>query len=276
MKSVAQYYDKNSRWFGLWERASGPVPVHRRVWAPGVRSGRAALDYVHSAVAAVVGEREAASVIDLGCGSGALLSFLHNYTDIPHLVGVTASRVQASQVRRWMSARDPAAARWEVRVGDFLEPGRIRTDHRPRIFTAIESMVHAPSANTFLRAVANAAEPGDELFVCDDFLAESMRRSGLVDRFRQGWRVPAVTTVANLLVAAEANGWQFVAEEDWTRWVHRPSRDVARLFGLASVALHGLSRFPFVGNLSGGAALRAGYGLGFFSYRALRLRKIDA
>jgi len=137
-------------------------------------------------------------------------------------------------------------------------------------------MVHAPSARAFLQAVADAAEPGDELFVCDDFLAAGVRSCRVVDRFRAGWRAPAVTTVADLLIAAEATGWQLVDAQDWTPWVHQPSRAVAQLFDLASGALHGLSRFPFVGNLSGGAALRAGYGMGIFSYRVLRLRKAAA
>ena len=57
---------------------------------------------------------------------------------------------------------------------------------------------------------------------------------------------------------------------------YRPGPAATHLFSLASGVMHGLSRRPFMGTLSGGAALRAGYGKGLFRYRVLRLRKAAA
>lgn len=294
MERAARYYDENTRWFRLWERRSGPVAVHRRVRAPGVRTQQDALDYVHGAVARVAGAMGAAAVVDLGCGTGALLCHLRNTGIRARLMGVTASTVQALEACHWSGAdpraiyrgrsesSDPSVAQVVVRCGDYLDPDVIRTVPEPRLYVAIESMVHASSAPDFLAAVASVTRAGDELLICDDFLQEEARerrgrrasRAGLVRRFRDGWRATALTSITALAREAAAAGWEVVRTEDWTEWTSTPGRYATGLFRLASWTTAPLSYRPFFGNLSGGAALRAGYGAGVFRYLVARLRRV--
>ena len=294
MERAARYYDENTRWFHLWERRNGPVAVHRRVHGPGVRTQQAALDYVHRMVARVARAMGAAAVVDLGCGTGALLCYLRNARIRGRLMGVTASTAQALEACRWCGADQRAIrrrhregsgspmAQMVVRCGDYLDPDVIRTAPGPRLYVAIESMVHASSARDFLSAVASVTRSGDELLICDDFLQEEARErqgrgarpTGLIRLFRNGWRASALTSITALAHEAALAGWEVVRTEEWTEWTSIPGRYATKLFRLVSWMTAPVAYRPFFGNLSGGAALRAGYGEGVFRYLVTRLRRV--
>lgn len=264
---IARYYDRNTGWFRLWERSRTPFPVHRAVRGDGVTTRAEALDFVHRRVLEHATEIGARSVIDLGCGTGALLDYLARRRDFSQLIGVTASSVQARGASRWFAAASGLRVRPEVRPGTFLDPSLFDGGAGPRLFVAIESMVHA-AAGALLRSVRVAAEPGDHLFVCDDFLAPGHDDAGLVERFRAGWRAPGLVTSGELDELAARVGFVQVSAADWSAGVPRPGR-IGRVFHrTVSAVLAPLVRAPFFGNLSGGAALRAGYGSGLFRYEA--------
>jgi hypothetical protein len=264
--TVAAYYDANALPFALWERATGPLPVHRAIRAPGVRSRRGALAYVHRRVATEAGTLGAASVLDLGCGHGALLHDLR--ARLPHLslAGVTLSRRQARIAASWLGSR-PGSPEARVLVASYLDPAACPPQPAPRLLVAIESFVHSPGCDAFAKATAACASAGDRLVVCDDFLAGSGPGGGarrIVEAFREGWRAPGACTVDAFVTAAGREGWDLARHEDWTAFV--PAGPPAALCSMALRLPRRLRALPLAGNLVGGAALVAGYRLGLFRY----------
>src|SRR5262245_12371407 len=95
VQRVRRYYDNNTAAF---ERLGhGGTSVHRAVWGPGVRTRDEALHHEHELIRATVPADVARpTIVDLGCGLGASLSYLAQRLDM-HGEGVTISPRQAER-----------------------------------------------------------------------------------------------------------------------------------------------------------------------------------
>jgi hypothetical protein len=275
-RAVRDYYRHSTALFGLFARqGGGPLPIHRGIWAPGVRTAVQSLRVTNARVAAVAAAH--ASCLDLGCGVGATLAALGGtYTDAgPRLAGITLSPVQARAARRHLAA---LGLRATVVLGSYLDPGAYPALPRPRLLVAVESMVHATDARRFLDTTAGYASPGDTLLVVDDFVAPgtppggSSRARRLAAAVRAGWRAPSLGPADDFIRAANVSGWRLEHDEDWSARV-RTGSGLRR--ALAAVALP-LSTLPLpsvLGGLVGGSALLLGYRSGVFRYRFLLFRR---
>lgn len=278
---VARYYDRNTGRFLLVGGGRGVHSMHRELWGPGVTSAREASDYVHRLLADEIarrmeGDDGARVIFDFGCGVGGTLFHLAERIPLANLTGVTVSTRQVDVARTIATARG-VADRCAFVLGDFQE---VDLGARADVIVAVESFAHAERASAFLANAARHLRPGGVLLVVDDFLATEpdaldARQRASVERFRVGWRVPAVCTPARLAEEAFAQGLDLASRVDLSSLVRPGSRVRDRLVAAVSPLADrlGLARIPFYGNVIGGNALQVGLREGFLRYELLALTK---
>src|SRR5690606_8338414 len=113
-RSVAAYYDDNTRRFLAFGQGGSEGAIHRAVWGPGVSSRSQAFAFVnqrlleHLDVHLPRERYPRLRVLDMGCGVGATLGFLSSRRAIDGL-GVTLSSVQVEMARRRFAASQQTA-----------------------------------------------------------------------------------------------------------------------------------------------------------------------
>ncbi len=217
---IRRYYNQNTRLFLSLSGSARTQSIHRAVWAPGVRSLDAALDYTHGLVLAQAEHLlashhlESLKLVDLGCGVGGSLAYLLARLKQPALgVGLTISPLQAHIARRRL---EPPACILEA---DFHSvPLAAGFD----LAYAIESFVHASQPERFLSEAARLLRPGGRLVIGDDFLAEQAAlgmdaaQAGWLKTYQDGWFAPNVTTAQTVKKMAIASGLTPIWEVDLT------------------------------------------------------------
>jgi cyclopropane fatty-acyl-phospholipid synthase-like methyltransferase len=254
--------------------------MHRELWGAGVTTSRDAADHINSLLAAQLADLDGAPealVVDFGCGVGGTLFRLAERFPAARFHGITVSRRQIDIAERLGKKLD-RAAQCSFTHGDFHT-----TDLRVRAkaIVAVESFAHSTSPSAFLANVARHLEDGGRLLLADDFLA---RDEGSLDpaqrvrleRFRSGWRVPAVRTFDRLVAEAAEHGLDLQENVDLTPLTRPGTRLRDRVIGSTNPMLvrFDFVRIPFFGNLVGGHALQAGLREGWLQYRLLIFRKI--
>lgn len=274
---VAAYYDASTRRFLRLGGSGAALAIHRPLWAPGISDPEQAAAHVnilvrHAAEGAL--GRTPERVRDLGCGVGGTLLHLAGQWPRAELTGLTLSAEQAELAASHAQARG-YGERILVLRSDFSLP---TTLPRADLVVAIESHVHAGSADAFLRSAQSHLAPGGVLIIIDDMLtvpASALDRRGvrLVSAFRRGWRLGHVTPAQGLVDTAQGLGYRLVDQSDLSpllrlnRW-----RDHAlRLVGPVADAT-GLIRFALFANMVGGNALTQAHRAGIMSYRLIVLR----
>jgi cyclopropane fatty-acyl-phospholipid synthase-like methyltransferase len=279
---VARYYDRNTARFLLVGRG-GVHAMHRELWGPGVRTAREAADHVNALVAAELAhlqKKPSALVLDFGCGVGGTLFRLAEWLPRARFHGITVSRRQHDVAVR-LGEELGWAARCSFAHGDFHTASLGEVGEAADAVLAIESFAHSTSPAAFLENAARHLVRGGLLVVADDFLARAessltpvQRRT--VERFRRGWRVPAVDTAETLVEQAADHGLEALKNQDLTPLTRPGSRLRDRAIAAAQPALArlDLARLPFFGNLIGGHALQSGLRDGFLEYRLLVFRRV--
>jgi SAM-dependent methyltransferase len=282
---VARYYDSNTRRFMLAGPGGGVHAMHRELWGPGVTSSREAADYVnrlladqiHDLFSAQTGPPGSPAILDFGCGVGGTLFHLAGRFPDARLTGVTVSQRQAgiaASLVRELGLSD----RCEVRLADFHT---LDSEPRADVLVAVESFAHSDGADAFLQSAARHVRPGGHVLIADDFLLleedrMDVTQQQVVQRFRAGWRVPAVCTAEHLLDAARRAGFAAVNTVDLSGLTRPGSRVRDRLVAAVSPLLTALrlERVPLLGNLVGGHALQVGLTRGFLRYELVVLRRV--
>lgn len=274
-RGVARYYDRNTRRFLALGQSGPALAIHRPLWPEGVTSPAAAAAHVNEVVAAMAERalgRPPVTIRDLGCGVGGSLLHLACRWPGARALGLTLSMAQVALGQGEVTRRG-LSGRVDLRRADYLAPPPGCAD----LVLAIESHVHAPSAEAFLRAAAAQIVPGGVLVVVDDMLARPETELDAAGRvrvsaFRRGWRLGHVPTVEALSDGAASLGLVSVECRDLTPLLRLERlRDRAlRLVAPIADGL-GLGRWPLWGNMIGGNALTEAYRAGDMRYVALAL-----
>jgi cyclopropane fatty-acyl-phospholipid synthase-like methyltransferase len=263
---VASYYDRSTPAFVALGQGGSEGAIRRAVWGPGTRDRTAAFHYVDDRIAEVVRaarSTEEPHVVDLGCGVGATLCYLARGLPIRG-TGITVSPLQAELAQR--RAREAGlAARVTFVEGDFMQlPGVPPAD----VAVAIESFVHAPSAEVFFAQCRELVRPGGALVICDDFRRPTAdrRASAALAQFRRGWHINSLLDASELHTLARAAGFTHESTTDLTAYLelNRPRDRAVNVF-LALFGWLPLQRTP-LGHLVGGSALQRCLSRGWIGY----------
>lgn len=217
--AVRRYYDVNTAFFRLFGGDRGTQTVHRSVWAEGITSLDAALNYTNSLVLDQVRciDRASPALGDLGCGTGGTLMYLApRLTSTYSAVGVTLSPVQAKQARRNL-----AAASGSILIGDYHHLPL--ADASLDFAFAIESFIHSAHPEHFLAEVSRVLRPGGRLFVCDDFLVEKrrlgVREAEVLAEYRDGWLASSLLPAGEMADLACLAGLRLIERRDLTPYL---------------------------------------------------------
>lgn len=233
VERVRRYYDENTRLFlSLGQSTEGAI--HRAVWGPGVDERQQAMAYVdervmHWLAQAPSGADGVRHVVDLGAGVCASLCRIARRFPIRG-TGITLSQAQVDFAVLRIEALGMSDSVRCLR-GDFcaLPEGLAPAETA----FAIESFIHAASAEQFFRQCAALVRPGGYLIVCDDFLSDARWRSDpraapWLDRVAKGWLAMNLITPDEAQALAARAGFTHAATEDLTPYLElgRP-RDLA-------------------------------------------------
>jgi cyclopropane fatty-acyl-phospholipid synthase-like methyltransferase len=212
---------------------------------------------------------EAKHVLDLGCGLGASLIYLAHRANVRG-TGITLSSVQARRARELIAEANLGSSLVCLH-GDFheLDPALSNVD----LAFAIESFVLSPDASRFFEQCRRAVRHGGRLVICDDFLTDDRELTKVersqVRRFRHGWRVDSLLSVAQAAALASRNGFRLRRELDLTPHLElRRPRDL--VIKAVVKALGWLDEeFEYLASLRGGDALQDALGSRAITYRVL-------
>jgi cyclopropane fatty-acyl-phospholipid synthase-like methyltransferase len=274
---VADYYDASTRRFLLVGGSGGALAIHRALWAEGIATTEAAANHINTVIrdeTVRLKGRAPDSLRDLGCGvGGSIFALARDWPDTAFL-GLTISSEQHARAEAEAKARD-LSDRCRFLCADFTAPS---DGPQAEVAIAVESHVHAESAETFLRAAAGHLRPGGLLLIVDDMLARPEAELSTPDRrrldsFRAGWRLGHVPDIAGLIAAAEAQGFTHEGTRNLTPLIRlNRLRDIAlRLAGPVAERL-GLQRAALFSNMIGGNALTESYRRGVMRYAMVCLR----
>lgn len=275
-RDVQRYYDHNTALFLRIGSSGASHAIHRGLWPPGVRNGREAADHVNTLIADRIRSAMSRSpdvILDLGCGVGGTLLSLSRSFPATRFHGVTISTRQVA-IADALARSEGCAERCQFHHGDFE---RLDLDLRADVIIAVESFIHSPNPECFFATCRQHLSEGGLVILVDDFLARPIpardrRTSQLLERFRTGWRVPGLCTLADLDRVLDTSGLTLLDNRDLSALI-RTDRLRDRLVAVAShmaMAL-GLRRRPFWANVIGGHALNRAIRSGWIRYRMLTL-----
>lgn len=257
IREIQRYYDRNTRLFralGLGNRA---YAAHRAIWDETATTFDAALQRVNALALAeiqsFVAERRVAPLclLDLGCGLGGTLAFCARALPEARLAGVTLSATQARIAQRILPR-----ARAVVITGDFHHLPFAAHFH---VALAIEAFAHSHDLQRAFDQASAALLPEGRLILCDDVVVRPPSNAAeerWLTAFREGWRVPGVRSLDEVIAVARRAGLALRSAHDLTGALrlHRlplflagAARDALRLAGWAH---------PFIHSLAGSLALQ--------------------
>lgn len=267
-KSIADYYNANTRKFLSLGGSGDTAAIHRAIWAPGVHNKRDALLYLNRFVAEhiqpVLGEQpELCHVLDLGCGTGGTALFLAKRCSV-QVIGVTLSAVQ-TQIARENAAQQNATAQSRFITADFAQLPPLP---QCEALYGIESFAHAQDPEAFFAMAARLLKHKGRLLLCDDFLGDTStpKAKQWVERIRSGWHLNNLISPNHCQDIAAQQGFRLLHDEDLSAYLR--AFPAPLLLGLNT-----LTRIPlpwaYWHNLSGGTSLQICVQQAWTQYRAM-------
>ncbi len=287
-EQIARYYNDNTSKFLKLGGSGATAAIHRAIWAPGVANKAQSFNYLNALVALAVeplftDSQKPFRMLDLGCGVGGTATWLaqalvrmadeRSLSAANRKVQVTGVTISEAQMQIANQRAEELGLSDKVNfvLGDFsaipaLEPVAAAY--------AIESFVHAQSAESFFTMAHKQLLPGGRLIICDDFLAAKsgsgdsapLQAERWVARFRKGWHLNNLLTVQATIKAADEAGFTLLEKHDLSAYVR--SFNPALLWLVTT-----LTRLPvrhaYWQNLSGGTALQVCVRQGWTQYQAL-------
>lgn len=148
-------------------------------------------------------------VVDLGCGVGATLAYIHQRFPTWQLAwGITLSGNQAQLAR---------AAHLAVVQGTFhyLPIGT----HAIDAAWAVESLIHSDQPALFFGEIGRSLHTGGILIICDD-IAHTDTTTAMQQLFQSGWLAPNLVSPVVHQHTAEATGFRLRTIKDLTSGIH--------------------------------------------------------
>jgi cyclopropane fatty-acyl-phospholipid synthase-like methyltransferase len=249
---IARYYDSNTRYFQAWGGSGDVAAIHRAIYAPGVTSADAAFNYLNRCVGEAIHPciDNGGQVLDLGCGVGGTTTWLAR-TMAVNVTGITISPIQQKlAIERAQQIGVQPLCR-------FIEADFEKLPELPLMDAAfaIESFVHAHSADSFFAMACAKLRKGGRLVICDDFLSPDLppQAAFWIRRFKFGWYLNQLHTLQIVITTAEKHGFELIGTTDLSAYVQGFPKPLLWL-------MRHLTRLPlpwtYWHNLAGGTALQ--------------------
>jgi len=273
---VSKYYDQNTQRFLRFGGSREISAIHRKIWAPGIKTSEQAFSYLNSLVAEVVTSglpfRNHTRILDLGCGVGGTAIWLASRYSM-NVVGITNSAVQ-QQIAVKRANRLGLSDRCQFIIADFMDLPPLDPVHAA---FAIESFVHARNPISFFQETGEVLIKAGRLVICDDFLAghaqdtkNHQRRLQSLKQFQNGWHIENFLTTEQVIEFARLSRFRLFRIENLSYYIQTYPEIILRAFQfVANLPIH----LAYWENLSGGTALQICLRNGWSRYQAITFIK---
>ena len=276
--SVRTYYDQNTNLFLKFRRrnAKKAENIHRSLWTDGAQTLDQAINVSNARILKEIESvaQTNARIADLGCGVGASLFYIYPHLNEPApALGLTLSPVQAKLAQEsaeHLGLQD----RILFAEGDFAT---VPLANNLDAVYSVEAIVHAVEPENYFLEASRLLRKGGKLILVDDFNAShllSRAEANWLKAFVNGWRVPGVRTVEQIVLFAEKYNLQLQKNEDLTP--HLRLRNLPNILasGILFIGNHLPIEHAIIPSMLGSMALQQCLHMGIIKYRFLVFEKI--
>ena len=276
--SVRTYYDENTNLFLKFSGHKQAQNIHRSLWNDNIKTLDEALNFSNSLILKEIESIQpgSARIADLGCGVGASLFYIHPRLHNPApALGLTLSPVQA---RLAQDSAKQLGLQDHIRFaeGDFTSVP-LPSQSLDAVYS-VEAVCHAVDPEKYFREASRLLRKGGKLILVDDYQSArtfNKHEQKWLNAYIDGWYVPGVRTVEQVISFANKNGLQLKKNEELTP--HLRLRNLPD--SLASTLLFLGEKLPIkhaiVPSMLGSMALQQCLHMKVVEYRFLVFEKID-
>lgn len=220
--SVRTYYDENTNLFLKFSGHKQAQNIHRSLWMPETKTLEDALNTSNALIKAEIESvtQTNAGIADLGCGVGASLFYIHLRLQNPApALGLTLSPVQAKLAQE---SANQLGLQDHIRFaeGDFTSVP-LPSKSLDAVYS-VEAVCHAVDPEKYFREASRLLRKGGKLILVDDYQATrpfSANENKWLNAYIDGWYVPGVRTVEQIISFAEKHGLQLKKNEELTPYL---------------------------------------------------------
>jgi SAM-dependent methyltransferase len=278
LETIRKYYDQNTRLFLAFGGKHKAQNIHRALWADSVNTLDDALNVSNEMIRAEIESITPTHVriADLGCGVGAGLFYIVPRLHEPaYAVGITLSSLQAQlagasakekklQNQIFFTESDFACVPLESRSLDAIY--------------SVEAVVHALEPENYFREASRLLRKGGKLILLDDNRASrslSPNEEAWLKSFMDGWHVPGVRAVEEVVAFAEKYGLQLVRNDELTSLLRLRNLPDLLARTIRFIGNHLPIRHAIVPSMLGSMALQQCLFMKVIEYRFLVFEKIN-
>lgn len=207
---VEDYYEKNNSKFKSFGIDTDNKNIHQPLWSKETKSALQASNYSNELILDQIenfsDSKKDISILDLGCGFGATLSFLLTKTPRDKQLnykGITISQFQAHYCKEKLT--ETVA----ITCGDFQSLSKFYS--KIDIIYAVESVVHSPDVQSLMKEIKKVLNPGGLFIMIDDFIDSDIDKKSdlsLIKNYKDNWFTHGITTLKEFNSLAKQEGFE--------------------------------------------------------------------
>ncbi|MBN8580202.1 MAG: class I SAM-dependent methyltransferase [Anaerolineae bacterium] len=220
--SVRTYYDENTSLFLKFSGSKKAQNIHRTLWMQDTKTLEDALNTSNALIKAEIESiaPNNARIADLGCGVGASLFYIYPRLQNPApALGLTLSPVQA---RLAQESAQQLGLQDHIRFaeGDFTSVP-LPSESLDAVYS-VEAVCHAVDPEKYFKEASRLLRKGGRLILVDDYQAArpfSADENKWLKAYIDGWYVPGVRTIKQVISFANNHGLQLKKNEELTPYL---------------------------------------------------------
>lgn len=276
--SVKSYYDQNTNLFLKFNNSKKAQNIHRSLWNDGIDNLEDALNYSNSLILKEIESLNIKSpqIADLGCGVGASLFYIYPRLQNPSsALGLTLSPVQAKLAKD--SAKElNLVNKILFAEGDFTSVP-LANESLDAIYS-VEAVCHAVEPEKYFQEASRLLRKGGRLILVDDYQANrplTKHETKWLNAYIEGWYVPGVRTIEQILEFASQNQFHLIKNEELTPYLRL--RNLPDFLASTILFLGNLLpiKHAILPSMLGSMALQQCLFMKIVEYRFLVFEKID-
>ncbi len=219
--SVRTYYDQNTKLFLKFSISQKAQNIHRSLWKKDIKTLDEALNVSNALIQAEIESvvQTKAIITDLGCGVGASLFYIYPRLQEPApALGLTLSPVQAKLARE---SAEQLGLQDQILFaeGDFTSVPLV--NNLDAVYS-VEAVCHAVDPEKYFLEASRLLRSGGKLILADDYQTSnplSQAESEWLKAYIDGWYVPGVMTVEQVITWAEKYNLRLVRNDELTPYL---------------------------------------------------------